>query len=159
MLGADVSAKSFEARAADLVRLLGSDSEGEVLAAHRALRRHLASHGLTFTDLGNGIERLANGGFADDEKQRLFRAGYQKGLADATRKQVEELAVYGQRLDGSIDWEAIALFCQREKARLDAKHHQFIDDMAGRAAWGHEPTERQRKYLLSLFRQLGGRVN
>jgi hypothetical protein len=159
MLGAGVSAKSFEARIADLVRLLGSDSEGEVLAAHGALKRHLASHGVTFTDLGNGIERLANGGLADDEMQRLFSAGYQKGLTDATRKQAEELAVYGQRLDGSTDWEAIALFCQREKDRLGKdQQRQFVDDMASRVTWGREPTPKQAQYLLSRFRQLGGRM-
>ena len=74
------------------------------------------------------------------------------------RKQAEEQAVYGQRSDGSHDWEAISLFCQREKGRLDAKHHRFVDDMAARMVWGREPTEKQGKYLQSLFRQLGGRV-
>ena len=30
--------------------------------------------------------------------------------------------------------------------------------MASRMTWGREPTERQGKYLISLFRQLGGRM-
>jgi hypothetical protein len=150
--------KSFETKIANFIRLLGSDSEGEVLAAHGALKRLLASRGVNFTDLGDGIERLATGGLEQAEMQRVFDAGYSKGLADSTRKQAEELAVYGQRLDGSNDWEAISLFCQRERARLDAKHHQFVDDMAGRLVWGREPTPKQATYLLSLFRQLGGRV-
>ena len=153
-----MSAKSFETRIADFVRLFGSDSEGEALAALSALKRLLKTHAVTFTDLGNAIEKLATGGLAHDQMQRLFDAGYQKGLEDATRKQVEAEGVLGLRPDGSPDWERIALYCQREKGRLDAKHHRFVDDMAARMVWGREPTEKQGKYLLSLFRQLGGRV-
>jgi hypothetical protein len=155
---APVTEKPFEARLANLIRMLGSEHEGEVIAAHGALKRLLASRGIGFTDLGDGIEKLATGGLEESEMKRLFKAGYEKGLTDSTRKQAEEQIVYGQRLDGSHDWEAIALYCQHEKARLDAKHHQFIDDMAGRAAWGREPSPRQGAYLISLFRQLGGRV-
>ena len=150
--------KSFEVRIADLVRLLGSESEGEVLNVHGALKRLLASRSVGFTDLGNAIEKLATGGLEAAEMQRLFDAGYQKGLEDSMRRQAEEQAIYGQRLDGSTDWESIATFCQREKTRLDPKHHQFVDDMAARMAWSREPTEKQGKYLLSLFRQIGGRI-
>jgi hypothetical protein len=151
--------KPFETRIADLVRLLGSESEGEVLNAHRALKRVLASRCVGFTDLGNAIEKLATGGLADDQMQRLFDAGYQKGLKDAARKQVEAEGAFGLRPDGSPDWESIALYCQREKGRLkEDRHHQFVDDMASRMTWSLEPTPKQATYLLSLFRQLGGRV-
>jgi hypothetical protein len=148
LLGANVSAKSFETRIADLVRLLGSDSEGEVLAAHAALKRLLATRGATFTDLGNGMEKLAAGGLTEAHMQRLFDAGYAKGLTDATRQQAEEQAVYGQRPDGSYDWQAIALFCQREGGRLKPQEKQFVDDMAGRLSWpGREPTPKQGEWL------------
>ena len=110
-------------------------------------------------DLAGAVERLATGGLEESEMKRLFDAGYARGLADSMRKQAEELIVYGQRLDGSWDWEAMALHCQREKERLEAKHHQFIDDMASRMAWGgRQPTPKQGTYLHSLFRQLGGRM-
>jgi hypothetical protein len=155
-----VSAKSFETKIADLVRLLGSDSEGEVLNTYRALKRLLATQDVTFTDLGNAYEKLATGGLAEAHMQRLFDAGYQKGLTDATRQQAEEQAVYGQRPDGSFDWQAIALFCQREKERLrEDRQRTFVDDMAGRLSWpGREPTPAQANWLLALFRQLGGRI-
>ena len=38
--------------------------------------------------------------------------------------------------DGKPTWEAVALFLQRNKHRLDPRHHEFIDDMAARTAWG-----------------------
>jgi hypothetical protein len=42
----------------------------------------------------------------------------------------------GQRLDGSYDWLAIALFCQRETTRLrNGKEREFVDDMASRLSF------------------------
>jgi hypothetical protein len=149
------SEKSFEARIADLVRRLGTDFEGEAVATWSALKRLLASCDATYTDLGNAIE---TGGLAEAEMKRLFNAGYQKGVEDTERKRIAQETALGFKPDGSPDWEAIALYCQRQKARLEAKHRQFVDDMASRMTWGREPTERQGIYLLSLFRQLGGRM-
>jgi hypothetical protein len=150
--------KAFEAKIADLVRLLGSEYEGEILAAQSALKRLLASQDVGFNDLGNAIEKLASGGLAEAEMKRLFDAGYQKGVEDAERRRVEAQTVLGLHADGSPDWEAVALRCQREKSRIETKHHEFIDDMASRMTWGREPTERQGKYLLSIFRGIGGRI-
>jgi hypothetical protein len=154
-----VAGKSFEGRVADLVRKLGTDFEQEALAAWGALKRLLASQGASFTDLGNAIEKLATGGLADDQMQRVYDAGRAQGLADAERKHAEAQAAYGLRSDGSPDWEGIALYCQREKGRLkEDRHRQFVDDMASRMTWSREPTPKQATYLLSLFRQLGRRV-
>jgi hypothetical protein len=152
--------KSFEVRIADLVRKLGTDFEQEALVAWGALKRLLASQSASFTDLGDAIEKLATGGLADDQMQRVYDAGRAQGHAGAERKHAEAQAAYGLRPDGSPYWERIALCCQREKGRLkEDRHRQFVDDMAARMVWGHQPTEKQGKYLLSLFRQLGGRIN
>jgi hypothetical protein len=152
--------KTYEQRLAGLVRMLGSDSEGEVLATHGALRRHLASRGVSFTDLGDAIEKLATGGLEQAELERVFEAGRAKGLSEAGRQQAEELAVYGQRLDGSYDWLAIALFCQRENTRLRGDvERTFVNDMAARMSFPErEPTEKQAVWLLAIFRRLGGRM-
>jgi hypothetical protein len=150
--------KTFENRIADLVRRFGTDFEGEVIAAWNALKRLLASRNVTFTDLGDAIERLATGGLEEAEMKRVFDAGYEKGVEDTKRKFAVEKAVFGQRPDGSTDWEAIALHCQREKGRIRPESHEFVDDMASRMTWGREPSEKQAKYLLSIFRQIGGRI-
>ena len=151
-------AKTYEQRLADLIRHLGAEHDGEVLNTVGALRKALASRNLTFTDLGDGLEKLATGDLTQGAMQRIHDAAYAKGLADAERKSTEGQAVYGLRPDGSHDWEEIALHCQQQKQRLEAKHHQFVDDMASRLTWGREPSEKQGKYLLSLFRQIGGRI-
>ena len=107
--------KSFEVRIADLVRLLGSEFERPVLNVHGALKRLLASRSVGFTDLGNAIEKLATGGLEAAEMQRLYYAGYQRALKDSVRRQAEEQAIYGQRLDGSTDWELIATFVNAKR--------------------------------------------
>jgi hypothetical protein len=157
-----VSVKTLEQKIADLVRRLGSDSEGEILNTVAALRRMLKTNGADLNDLGAAIEKLATGGLEEAALERVDAAGYARGIADArreiAREQAEEEIGLGLLPDGSRDWEAIAVFVQRVKSRLDAKHHRFVDDMASRLAWGREPTDKQGKYLLSLFRQLGGRI-
>jgi hypothetical protein len=153
------AAKSYEQKLANVIRRLASDHDGEVIATVSALKRLLALRNADLNDLAGAVERLATGGLEEAHMQRLFDAGYAKGLDDATRTQAEEQAVYGQRQDGSYDWEAIALYCQREKGHLkEDRHRQFVDDMASRMTWSREPTPKQATYLLSLFRQLGGRV-
>jgi hypothetical protein len=151
--------KTYEQRLADLIRRLGTDHDGEAIATVHALKRSLASRGLTFTDLGDGVEKLATGGLEEAQLKRVFDAGYHKGIEDAEHKHAVAQAVYGLRSDGSTDWEAIALYCQRQKHRIEAKSHQFVDDMASRMTWGREPIGRQGPYLLSLFRQIGGRIS
>jgi hypothetical protein len=150
--------KTYEQKLADLIRLLASDHDGEVIATTHALSRLLASRNADFNDLASAIESLATGGLEEAEMKRIFDAGRAEGARDAERSHAESEAVYDQRLDGSTDWEAISLFCQREKTRLNVRHHQFIDDMAARMTWGGEPIKKQGPYLLSLFRQLGGRM-
>jgi hypothetical protein len=164
MLEASMNAppeKPFETRIADLVRRFDSDFEGEVIATWRALKRLLASRGVTFTDLGDAIEKLATGGLEEGAMKRIFDAGYQKAMEESERKHAEGQAVFGLLPDGSHDWEKIALYCQREKARIrEAKTLEFIDDIASRLSWsGREPTEKQAQYLLSVFRKLGGRMS
>jgi hypothetical protein len=103
------TAKPFECRVADLIRRLGTDFEGEAVAAWSALKRLLASHNVTFTDFGDAVEKLATGGLEEAEMKRIFDAGRAQGAADAERKHAEAGALFGRRPDGSTDWEAIAL--------------------------------------------------
>ena len=88
--------------------------------------------------------------------QRVYDAGYAAGVQATENRQHGVDDFLGT--DGKPTWEAVALFLQRNKHRLAPRHHEFIDDMAARTAWGHEPTERQHKYLHSLFFKLGGKI-
>jgi hypothetical protein len=130
------------AKLAKILPLLTSNRDGEVVSTARAIVRTLNSAGLDIYALVNCIEN-------SDTNQSAFRAvyqaGYDAGLADAERERDSE-------------WSDVALFLQRNKHRLDIKHHDFIDDMVERGSW-FEPTEKQLKYLYGLFRKLGGKVS
>jgi hypothetical protein len=142
---------TLEQRIAMTIRLLASDRDGEIIAAVSALKRVLASAGTDLNGLAHGVENLG------------------KGISNEERKKIWDTAVQHteNRLHGSDDfiessgkptWQSVALFCQRNKARLDTRHHQFIDDMASRTVWDREPTEKQHKYLFALFLKLGGKI-
>jgi hypothetical protein len=139
----------------DIIRRLTSNADGEIIAAVHAMQRVLESAGAGFHELADHLEKQ-NGGVTEAEMKQVWDAGYAKGVADAENKQ--HGASDFRNTDGRPNWIAVALFLQRSKHRLDAKHHQFVDDMAARTAWEHEPTERQHKYLHSLFFKLGGKI-
>ena len=82
----NAQAKAYEQKIADLVRRLGTDYEGEIVATVGVLKRLLVSQGVTFTDLGDAVERLATGGLIEAEMKRVFDAGYHKGVEDTERK-------------------------------------------------------------------------
>jgi hypothetical protein len=147
---------------ATLVRLLSSDRDGEVIATVRALVRTLESAGSDIHALAEHIEK-ANGNLTDADKKKIraeienARAlGYAEGVKAAEAKQHGTGAF--RNTDGQIEWTEVALFVQREKHRLPAKHHEFVDDMAARTVYGREPTSNQHKYLHSLFFKLGGKI-
>jgi hypothetical protein len=148
----------FLDRIADLIRHLGTEHDNEIIVTVRTLQRTLESKHKNFSDLGNAIVEMENGGLAQKAMERIRDAAYAKGLADAKRAQVEGQVVYGLKPDGSQDWQAIAIHCQRRKDLIEPNSHRFVDDMAGRLAWGRVPTEKQGRYLLSIFRQIGGRI-
>jgi hypothetical protein len=150
-----------EEKIAYTLRLLDSDQSGEIVAAVHALKRILQSLGTDWDGLAKGFEKILNGGgggkaITQAEMQKAISDAYAAGIQDAENK--AHGAHDFQNADGTASWEAIALFLQRNKNRLDARHHEFIDDMASRTAFGREPTERQHKYLHSLFYKLGGKI-
>jgi hypothetical protein len=143
-------------KVADLVRRLASPHDGEVIATVRALRRVLEANGLDLHAVADPLVAVNGKHIPEEEMRRLYDAGFAAGVQAAENRQHGTDDFRGT--DGKPTWEAVALFLQRNKDRLDLKHHEFIDDMAARTAWGHEPTERQHKYLHSLFYKLGGKI-
>jgi hypothetical protein len=119
-------------RVGKLIRLLSSDKDAEVVASARALKRTLESAG---TDL-HGLAKL---------------------IEERIRKTENALHGSGEfrDIDGNPDWHEIAKWCQRRANRLNEKECKFVDDMTGHTAW-REPTEKQGKWLMSIFLKLGG---
>jgi len=149
-----------EEKIACALRLFDSDKPGDIVAAVYGLKRLLQSLGTDWDGLARGFEKILNcngsGAITQAEMNAAISDAYAAGVQDAENR------FHGANdfhsTDGKPAWEAVALFLQRNKHRLDVKHHEFIDDMASRTAWGRELTERQHKYLHSLFFKLGGKI-
>jgi hypothetical protein len=148
-------------RLGDVICRLASTSDGEIIATAFALQRLLEAYGV---DIHVLVEHLENGGGLSDatkekvwiEVEQAFNEGYAEGVRAAESKQHGTGAF--RNTDGTLEWGEVALFLQREKHRLPPKHHEFIDDMASRTAYGREPTPKQHQYLHSLFYKLGGKI-
>lgn len=148
-------------RIAKLFRLLGSDFDGEVLAAARRMKQQLAAEGLGFNDIATVIEN-ANGEieerkYSDTDAEIIFAKGVEKGRVEEARKREAPPEFYDA--DGHPRWTEIALFCQQNMARLSSDWERtFVNDMAGKTLW-QQPSEKQAKHLLAIFIKLGGRYD
>jgi hypothetical protein len=149
-----------EEKIAFTLRMLDSDNNGDVIAAVHALKRQLQAMGTDWGGLARGFEKILNsnggGAITQEEMRKAIDDAYAMGVHDAENRLHGANDFYNT--DGKPGWEAVALFLQRNKDRLEAKHHQFVDDMASRTVYGREPTEKQHKYLHSLFYKLGGKL-
>ena len=149
--------KTLEERIGDAIRLMASDKDGERLAAVYGLERVLKSAGTDFNGLAHGIENFGKA----EKKAAEMLAQERKRIWD-TAVQHTENRLHGAddfiSADGKPTWQSVALYCQRNKHRLDTKHHNFIDKVASQTVYNREPTEPMHKYLFSLFLQLGGKI-
>jgi hypothetical protein len=141
-------------RIGKLVRMFGSDNEHERGNALERLVVVLKEEKISFNDLATVIEN-ANGEieakkYSDTDAEIIFAKGVEKGRAERPRQEPTEFF----DTNNQPQWHVIALYCQRHYERLEQKHREFIDDMAGNTVW-RAPTEKQGKYLLSLFYRLG----
>ena len=126
-----------EEKIAYTLRMLNSDKDGDVLAAVYALKRLLQSLGTDWDGLASGFEKILNG-----SDKAITQAEMQKAISDAYAAGVQdtENKLHGgddfQSADGKPPWESIALFLQRNKNRLPARNHEFVDKMAAQAVLG-----------------------
>jgi hypothetical protein len=151
-----IADENITRKVGSLIRLLSSPNDGEVLGAARGLIRTLESAGFDIHALATHVEKANGSDLSEAQMKKLFDAGYAAGVQAAENRQHGSDDFRGT--DGKPTWEAVALFLQRNKHRLDPKHHEFIDKVAAQTVWGDEPTERMHKYLHSLFYKLGGKI-
>lgn len=151
-------------RLTKIIVMFSSSSDGDLVAAGRALQRTLASADADIHALAAHLR--TSGGLSDEDKKQIkaeianaYAAGVRDGEARANG--VDDL----RNTDGSIDWRQVAIYVAREKDRLPArvqgeKTFEFVADMALRAKspFSREPTQRQHEWLHDLFFRLGGKI-
>src|SRR5215831_595846 len=112
-----------EEKIAYTLRLLNSDQAGEIVAAVYALKRLLQSLGTDWDGLAKGFETILNsnggGAITQAQMQKAIDDAYAAGVQDTENKfhGVNDF----HSTDGNPQWEAIVLFLQRNKNRLDAR--------------------------------------
>ena len=120
--------ESSAKRIAKLVRLMSSEHDGEWSNAVRKLKLFLRNEGLTFNDLATVIENcdgaIEERRYSDMDAEIIFARGVEKGRKETER----ELPPEFYDGDGDPRWNEIALFCQKNNARLTrrmgARFHQ-----------------------------------
>jgi hypothetical protein len=139
------------ARISNVFRRLTSDQTGEVEAAMLALARVLKS--IDRNIIFEVAERIEKPGLSQDEMQKIFDAGYDKGI------RIAEAKFHGDDdfsdTDGKPTPERMVRYCQRRADRLRERECEFIDSVAARVVY-KAPTEKQLKWLTSIFLRLGG---
>jgi hypothetical protein len=146
---------------ASCVRLLLSDNPSEVAAALKGVERTLRSVVNTPADihaLADHIEGNNDGGLNHEEVKKVYDAGYNNGKRDAENKANFVSEQSFRNIDGSHNWLEIAKYCQRNNDRIKSPREvEFIDSVTSQLVW-REPSERQEKWLLSIFYKLGGKL-
>jgi hypothetical protein len=114
----------------NLVRMLGSDKDGEALDAARALKRVLKAHGADFHTLAALIEAPS------PSPSSSFRDGSFRDSDDE---------------EDDLDWEVMVDICVAHLDRFREKEQQFLESMQ---RWRGEPTEKQLGWLVALFERV-----
>jgi hypothetical protein len=147
--------QAIAGKLATFIRLLASDKDGEVIAAAHAICKALQTAGADIHALAEQVTQSNGKGLTEAEMKKLFDAGYAAGVRAAENKHVGTSNFLS--VDGIPAWHEIARYCQQHGSQLRDKEQKFINDMAARTVW-HQPTEKQEKWLKSIFFRLGGKL-
>jgi hypothetical protein len=140
-------------RLGKLIRLLSSDRDGEVVATAHAIRRTLQSAGLDVHALAAQVEKPL-GSFNEAEARKLYDAGYAQGYQAASS--ANERGGFHDVSSPLLSWHETACWCRQRSARLRSRERKFVDQITAQTLW-REPTERQGRWLKSIFYRLGGK--
>ena len=126
-------------RVASLLRLLGSDQDGEALGAARALQRTLAGAGSDLHTLADVVERGTETVFVERSAPALRRARKARAagpgsveLKPAQRRQVIEALTNASRRGALSRWEeefvaSIVTILRGARPRLSARQVEIVE--------------------------------
>jgi hypothetical protein len=134
-----------------LLKMLSSNSDGEVIAAARAILRTLAQEGADIHELA---ERVEGRKLSEAEMQRIYDKAFAAG-----KKSVAATADFGDVTDGTSSPSFHEMACEimsKENGRLSPKERGFAEDMVRWCA-RREPSEKQGKWLHAIYCRIGRR--
>jgi hypothetical protein len=145
-------------RVAQLFRMLGS-SDGERRAAFAALERTMRANNVTWSDIGNDIER-DDGKYTEAEMQEFAQAaraeGIEAGIKIGMTRANSNGGNGGLTLPRPCD---MAEFCHQRLGQLkDDKQRDFVSDIYVITQRGKDLSLGRLGYLASIYIQNGGRT-
>ena len=141
---------SIASKLGKLIRMLSSSQDGEVLGAARAIVRTLANAGLDVHALAAGIG-ANDKKFSEEEAREIYQHGVAEGRRVAEQEQSGPF-FRNVNLNDEPSWHDIACECAAHSARLrDEREGKFVNDMVRWTVHGGEPTEKQAKWLRSIY--------
>jgi hypothetical protein len=140
-------------RLSKLIRLLSSDRDGEVVATARAIRRTLRSEVRDVHALAEQVKSPL-GSFNEAEAHKLYDAGHEQGYQAAIS--TNERACFHDVSSPLSSGHDTARWCRQRSERLGSREREFIDQMTAQTL-RREPSERQGRWLKSIFYRLGGK--
>ena len=135
----------------EFTRLLTSKCDGEMVAVACAVVRTLEGVGADIQDLAESIGAApANGKkFTEADAREIYQRGVDAGRRAAERAQPP---TFNNVDDDGLPWHAIACECAAHLERLrDQREKDFVADMVRWTTRGGEPTEKQAKWLRSIY--------
>jgi hypothetical protein len=132
-------------RLAKLIRMLGSDRDGEVVATVVALKRALAANGLDLHDLA---DRLTRQNKSEPDVAALLQAR-REGFRQGYRAAQEDFDT-----SDTLTWREVAEFCAARSDLLQPYEAKFVRQMEAWTARGRTPSEKQGRWLDLIYSRL-----
>ena len=129
------------------IRLLSSDSDGEVVAAARALDRTLKGAKLDIHVLADSIGRANGGQLTESEMRKLYDAGYEAGVR-TTEDKLRAAGFHDIDDESNEDLAQMAIVCALRSERLrNDREREFVRKMVQWTARGRRLSEKQEDWL------------
>lgn len=131
------------------LRLLASSSDGDVVAAARALDRLLRNAGLDFHALADRVTQ--SNGLSKQDMKKLYDAGVAAGRK-AAQKELSGRMFQSVDPDEEPSWFEIASLCRAHPQVMHSDNEKnFVSDMCRRLVHGGVPTEKQASWLRKIY--------
>ena len=148
---------AVEEKLLKIFRCLGSNQDGEILAAVNMIKQLCATEDVSFNDLAISIgSETAGLKYTESDAEIIFGRGRQVGRQErVTEDQDQEFF----DVDGRPRWFEIAKYNRDNRARLKNNWMRIFSETIVDQVLGREPTRKQAVWILTIFCRLGGELS
>ena len=164
---------TLEGRLAQLIRMLCSDREGDVIATIHAFARTVKAAGTNnIHALADRVEKNSTDSAPLNaaQMQKIYDNAYQKGFSDGSEHGRKSAIVaapsrgtFSLGVDSGVNgysWQQIAQHCLANKHLFHGRDYEFVESIAEQLEYRPTPSPPQAKWLKDLFmRRFNGRID